>query len=156
MHDITTLVHEFEQMGQALKAILNQFAPDEEIYPSWTRKEVLAHFAGWYDAAAAALDALLNGRQPEVVAPLGPDYYNARTVEERADLPYEHVVREWQMNRGQFLEQVRRLPESLLTQQTVFPWGETGTVYDLIAGQLHHERYHYDEFVERLSSRSRA
>jgi hypothetical protein len=142
------IIAKLVQTRQELKNLVADIPPEKEIYPEWSVKELLAHFAGWDDAAVAGVRGVLAGKNPIIVAPLGPDDYNARTVSERESLPLAHIIKEWELNRELLLDLVEQIPEDKFDTQTIYPWGEEGTLGDLILGMAGHELFHIGEIRE--------
>ncbi len=142
------LIEHLKTTRQQLADLVSDIPPEEKIYPEWRVKELLAHFAGWDDAVLIALRAFLNGREPVVVAPRGVNDYNARTVEERESLPLAHIVKEWQLNRELLLDLIAQIPEEKFQSKVIYPWGEEGTLYDLVKGQADHDLYHLNEIQQ--------
>ena len=142
------IIEKLVKTRQELKDLVADIPPEKEIYPEWGLKELLAHFAGWDDAAAAGVRGALAGKDPIIVAPLGPNDYNARTVSERETLPLAHIIKEWELNRELLLDLVEQIPEDKLDTMTVYPWGEEGKLGDLIVGMAEHELFHIGEVRE--------
>lgn len=142
------IIEKLLKTRQELKDLVADIAPEKEIYPEWGVKELLAHFAGWDDAAIAGVRGALAGKNPIIVAPRGADDYNARTVSERESLPLGHIIKEWALNRELLLDLVEQIPENKFDTQTIYPWGEEGTLGDLIVGMAEHELFHIGEISE--------
>jgi len=142
------IIKKLKQTRQELKDLVADIPPEKEIYPTWKLKELLAHFAGWDDAAADGVRSALTGEDPIIVAPRGQDDYNARTVSERETLPLGHIIKEWELNRDLLMDLVEQVPEEKLDTQTVYPWGEKGTLANLVLGMAEHELYHIAEIKE--------
>jgi len=128
------LIEWLEESHQKIEHLVSQIDRSQEIYPGWTIREVLAHFTGWDDAVVASLKSHAAGDIPTVVAPRGPNVYNAATVSERESLSFEHIYQEWQHTHEQLKIAIRDLPPDKMDQAIVFPWGQTGNVEDLVIG----------------------
>lgn len=152
MNDVTKirtrLFRDLDNARQDLYAALEDLEPGQEIYPGWTMKHVCAHLAGWDDAVAAALRAHLGAEEPGTPAAEGIDFYNAQSVSTRQDLSYAQVRAECDLARCQVKEILNRLPAAKFHEPLLFPWGPTGTVAELIAVFVHHERQHAAEIRE--------
>ena len=148
MSQKTEIVAKLLKTRQELKDLVADIPPEKEIYPEWGLKELLAHFAGWDDAAAAGVRGALAGEDPIIVAPRGPNDFNARTVSERETLPLGLIIKEWEHNRKELLELAESVPEDKYDTRTIYPWGEEGTLGELILGMAEHELYHIAEIKE--------
>ena len=147
------LIHELEQARYVMRALLwdleKAHAESKELYPTWTVKELLSHLAGWDDACIASLQAHAQGDVPATPASRGIDLYNESTVAERAALPLEHVIKEWEQTRQVFLQTIRDLPAEKLAETFVFPWGPKGTLESMVTIFAEHEMEHAEEIRKK-------
>jgi hypothetical protein len=123
-----------------------------EIYPGWMLKEMLAHMTGWDDAVIASLRAHITGKEPGTPADRGVDEYNERTVDTREALDYRHIRQEWEATRRDLVNIIETMPEEKYLQPLVLPWGETGSVDDLLNIFIHHEHEHAGHIAEWLKN----
>ncbi len=144
------LIQELDEARLNMREVAQLAGENMEIYAPWKMKEVLAHITGWDDATIAALRAHAKDDVPGTPARRGIDHYNAETVSTREELPYPHIVREWENTREQLKAVLRAMPEEKYTQALVLPWGPTGTVAQLVRIMIHHEAEHADEIRELL------
>jgi exonuclease VII small subunit len=147
---IDELDHARQTMRKLLQDLEAMHASSWELYPTWTIKELLSHLAGWDDACIASLQAFLQDDAPGTPAARGIDLYNASTVAERAELPLEKVIQEWEQTREVFKLVIRALPAEKLDQPFVFPWGPTGTLDRLVHIFADHEEEHAEEIRKML------
>ena len=148
------LIHWLEESHETIQKLVDQIGRDREIYPGWTIREILAHFTGWDDAVLASLKSHAAGGIPAVMAPRGPDVYNAATVEERQTLSFEHIYREWQTTHEQLKIAIRDLPAEKMEASIVFPWGEQGNLEDLVIGLTkEHEAAHAQDIEAAMEKR---
>ncbi|MBN1178046.1 MAG: DinB family protein [Anaerolineae bacterium] len=150
------LIQRLDAARETMRQVVARVDPEREIYPGWTIKHVLAHIAGWDDAAIDALRAHATGSAPSVDAAHGIDAYNAKTVETRESLSYERVVDEWTATRETFKTLLREMPDEKLAQSFVFPWKSGGTAADIVAIFAHHEESHAREIERMIGNPARA
>jgi hypothetical protein len=144
------LIQQLEESHKNIEELVSQIDQNQEIYPGWTIREVLAHFTGWDDAVLASLKSHAAGGVPTVVAERGPDVYNAATITEREALSFEHVYQEWQHTHEQLKIAIRELPPEKMEEPIVFPWGQTGNMEDLVIGlTTEHEVSHAND-IQKL------
>jgi hypothetical protein len=118
---------------------------ETEIYPGWTKKEILAHLIAWDVATRDALEAFRQGEPPVIVSDgtrEDMDRYNDHFVNERADQTYYTVYKEWEYVRRELLDTIRKLSPGSLEEEMTFPWEKKGTPAELINGIASHERHH--------------
>jgi len=147
------LIQELDKAREKMRKVAAIAGEKIEIYAPWKMKEVLAHITGWDDATIVSLRDHASGVVPGTPASRGLDYYNAETVSTRQELPYEHIVREWETTRVQLIKVLQDMPEEKFDQPLVLPWGPTGTVSQLVRVMSHHEGEHADEIRELLEKR---
>ncbi len=144
------LIERLHQARQTLIQLARQAPVDRMIYPGWTIKEYLDHLAGWDDVVVEALRAHAKGEPIPQTAARGINAYNAQTVSTRESLDLDHTWREFDASRGALLQALNDLPGEKFGLALVFPWGETGTVNDLIEIFVEHDRHHAEHLAEWL------
>lgn len=137
--EILTLL---ERSHAAMLAQLNEVDKKRKIYPLWTIREIIAHLSGWDDAVIGFVNALLKGETPPTPAPRGAEVYNEETVSTREGLSYDHIVREYVDTRSKLLNLARQLPEEMVTQKSILPWGGEGSLEDIFRIFGPHEMEH--------------
>jgi hypothetical protein len=131
-----------EDSHATMMAQLNEVDKNRKIYPLWTIREIIAHLSGWDDAAIGFLNALLKGETPPTPAARGTTVYNAETVSTREGLSYDHIVREYVNTRAKLIALVRQVSEEMVTQKSTLPWGEAGSMEDIVQVFGPHEMEH--------------
>ena len=147
-------IAELAEAHQATQALLKELETahqaNRELYPTWTVKELLSHLAGWDDACIAALNALSAGAAGPTPAVVGFDPFNAASVGKRMDLSLAEVIADWDARRDLFLKAIRDLPEEKVDAVMVFPWGPSGTLAEMVAIFVEHEREHAEEIRKKI------
>jgi uncharacterized protein (TIGR03083 family) len=150
METIETLIQQLEDSRQELWSVISNFLPQQEIYPGWTLKEMLAHLAGWDEATIASLRIHLGDLEGGAPAALGINAFNTESVETRKGLTLEQVTAESEQTREQLKALLRTVPSDRLEEELVASWGPTVTVRNLIRVFIHHERAHAQEIRDQL------
>jgi hypothetical protein len=145
MEERTQIIQDLDEARTEIRAVLAGIDPQQKIYPGWTMKHLLAHMIGWDEATAAALRAHAGGDEPGTPAVRGIDFYNAESVATRENLSYDQVSREWDLARDELKTVLHEMPADKFKERLVFPWGSSGTVAQLIAIFVEHEREHATE-----------
>ena len=114
-----------------MMAQLDEVDKNRKIYPLWTIREIIAHLSGWDDAAIGFVNALLNGETPPTPAMRGATVYNDETVSTREGLSYDLIVREYVDTRAKLVDLITRVSEEMVTQKSILPWGEEGSLEDI-------------------------
>jgi hypothetical protein len=139
------MIQQLDQARQIMRELLAELDTQTECYPGWTAKHLLAHIAGWDDATSSSLRAHAGGQQPATPAVEGIDAYNAESVATREALSYDQIVQEWELAREQLKAAVLDMPDDLLDTPLVCPWGDIGTIAQIVAIFANHEREHAEE-----------
>jgi hypothetical protein len=149
--DKALLIERLDESRSKLQAILNQIDLQQEIYPTWTIKHLLAHISGWDEACIAAIQAFLGGTEPGTPAVKGIDFYNAQSVETRQYLPYEHVRKEWEATRETFKSLIHQVPDGQIHDDLLTPWGTHSSVIKMVEIFVYHEAQHAKEIEELIA-----
>ena len=135
----------YEAARAEMREILTLAEGNPTIYQQWRMKEVLDHITGWDDAVIASIKSFLAGEVAATPASRGIDAYNADTVSSREAIPYEVTQREWEASRAELLSLMQKMTDEQLHTSFVFPWGDEGTIEDLVEIFTEHEETHAKE-----------
>lgn len=147
LNEKQALLERLDNAREQLNAVLNRVSVQQEIYPTWTIKQLLAHIAGWDEACIAALEAFLAGEQPGTPALRGINYYNAQSVETRQTLDFDHIRREFEATRAQLKALIASVPDERIRDKFVLPWGGDGDMIQMMNIFIHHEIEHAEEIA---------
>jgi hypothetical protein len=141
-------IQRYKAARQEMREILSLAKGNPTIYQPWRMKEVLDHITGWDDAVIASIKSFLVGEVLATPASRRIDAYNVDTVSSREAIPYEVTQREWETSRVELLDLMRKMNEEQLHTPFVLPWGEHGTIEDLVEIFTEHEETHAKEIRE--------
>lgn len=142
----------YEKARAEMREIVQIAQGNPTIYQPWRMKEVLDHMTGWDDAVIASIQSFLAGEIPATPASRGIDAYNAETVSSREAIPYEVTQREWETSRAELLGLMRKMTDEQLHTSFTLPWGERGTIEDLVEIFTEHEETHAKEVREIITN----
>jgi len=145
MSDKATYLKRYENARAEMREIVKLAQGNQTIYQPWRMKEVLDHITGWDDAVIASIKSFLAGDIPATPASRGIDAYNVETVTSRETIPYEVTQREWEASRAELLGLMQKMTDEQLHTSFVFPWGDEGTIEDLVEIFTEHEETHAKE-----------
>ena len=143
-----------ESSHAMMMAQLNEIDKNRKIYPLWTIREIIAHLSGWDDASIGFVNALLKGEAPPVPAPRGAEVYNEETVSTREGLSYDRIVREYVETRAKLLALIHQMSEEMVTQKSILPWGEEGSMENIWQVFGPHELEHAND-VKKIIEENR-
>lgn len=84
--------------------------PEGTAVDKWSKKEILAHIAGWYEEGVDATPKILHGEKPASFQ-YSVDGYNKRSVEKRKDKTILEIFQEMNDLHSQFIEQIKNLTD---------------------------------------------
>ncbi|MBI3174570.1 MAG: ClbS/DfsB family four-helix bundle protein [Chloroflexi bacterium] len=145
-----TLIERLETSRAMMIAHLEEIDKNRKIYPLWTVREILAHLSGWDDATIGFIRDLMAGREPATPAARGLDVYNAETVATREGLSYDQIYREYIETRRVLLDLIRQMPEEMVTQVATLPWGDKGTLEQIVLEIFGEHEEEHAEDVHKL------
>jgi hypothetical protein len=151
MENRRTLIEQLERSREKMTAQLDKIDLNRKIYPLWTIREMLAHLSGWDDAVIAFIRSLMEGTVPATPAARGIDVYNAETVATREGLDYDHIYREYIATRKTLMDLLRTVPEEKIHAPYILPWGERGTIVDIIHIFAPHEEEHAEDVAKIIA-----
>jgi hypothetical protein len=141
----TELIHQLEEARQDLRSALEAIDPEMDICPGWTGKQMLAHIAGWDQVTIPSLRAHARGIEPGATATGDFDLVNAQFIAGYQALSYSQMASEFERVRDELKTALEQMPEERLGEPFLFPWGERGTVADLVAILAGHDGEHAQE-----------
>lgn len=153
MSRIQAIIDQTSESQATMLRIVERIDPEQKVYPEWKIKQVLAHLAGWDEATTASLRSFLRGGTPDLVAHQGVDVYNANSVSTRDELPMEHIIREYKLERQKLHDALRELKEEQLDTVIIYPWGYEGSIERLIRNMAIHEANHAEEIEDVLDGK---
>lgn len=141
----THLIEALDRSRAAMRQVIIELDLEKAYYPGWTIQQILAHITGWDEAVTASLRAFLEGGDAAIASYRGIDDYNARSVETRGDLPYEHVRKEWELARDDLKAAIRDVPPDQFETEIVSPWGQRLSITRMVTVFIKHEMEHAEE-----------
>lgn len=139
------LIQRYESSRAKMIEHLDEIDKNRKVYPLWTVREIIAHLSGWDDATIAFIRSLVAGADPATPAVRGVDIYNAETVSTREGLSYDQIYREYIETRKTLLGLIASMPEEQVTQKYIMPWGDEGTLVDMVDTFEPHEIEHAED-----------
>ena len=88
--------------------------PDKEVVDKWSKKEILAHIAGWYEEGVDATPKILKGEKPNSFR-YSINGYNKKSIEKRKDKAISIILKEMQLLHKKWIEQIKKLDDKQVT-----------------------------------------
>lgn len=130
--------------------VLEQIPSDQKIYENWTKREVIAHLAGWYEEAIDAIPKILKGEKP-ISFKISVDKFNERSLEKRKYKNLAEVTEEMIYLHKKLIEQIESLDENQLIEcYGTYLKKEPINVLWIINETIHHNNEHKED-LEKLT-----
>jgi hypothetical protein len=148
----TQLIARLKKARTALTSALESIHPETGITPEWTIKEIMAHIAGWDDVSAEAIRKLTAGEQLKVTVPQGIHAFNEEMAATWAGKKYEHAFQDFSNSRKEFIDAIEAMPEHLVGSQFLLPWGDMGTLEQVVEILSNHETEHTEDIHNKVGA----
>ncbi len=148
----TKLLQKMQRSRESMRQVIERINPHRAIYPQWRIHEMLAHLAGWDEAATTCLKRHINGEPSQPVVTYGIDHYNSQSIRQYTGLTLSQIRQQWEAERDQLKDALGNLSSSQLQDDIIYPWGGRGTILNLIKGIIAHENEHAREIEQILDA----
>ena len=118
----------------------------------WRVKDVLGNVVAWEIEMLRSLDAYRRGEAYALVD-FDNQRYNEADYARRRDEPYENLLAEWAGVRAQVVKAAASLSDAQLDETMTYPWGDTGSVRDLLDDLAGHQAEHLDQILAAAARR---
>lgn len=112
----------------------------------WTLKDLLAHIATWDEEIVRVLQTFTLPGDSQYTYSIAErnDYaaWNEEQVASRTALTVNQVMSEFEIARRDLLQVVEGLTDPVLNRSRMTPWGKSQTGFELLTGQIDHDREH--------------
>ncbi len=149
MEEQLDLLNWMEQVRIEFRYLAGKAPPDLEITPGWTVKEILCHISGWDLVTEKALRAHLDGGL-YLLETMDIDACNQEMVVMRHAFSRQEIIEDWERSRQSLVSAIETLSESDFTREIIFPWGEEGTILEMLEIIAGHEQKHSEEIQKLL------
>ena len=105
-----------KQLKNARKRLLKAVKklPDSEKVEEWTKKEILAHIAGWYEDGVDGTQKILRGEKLNSFR-MSVNKYNRLSVEKRKNKTARQIINEMNKLHDIWIKQINALDEEQIT-----------------------------------------
>lgn len=115
----------------------------------WTVKDLIGHLSAWEEACLLPLRAFAQGQS--FIAEDIPDHdaWNAVQSARRRDWPLQQVMDEYAALRSELVQLAEGMSETQWQTPLLLPWGEMGTVENMLSGLAWHESVEHLRALEK-------
>ncbi len=153
-----SLIDLLETTRNETRSLLSSLDPDRTVHDderAWRVRDILGHLAVWNGEAARSLRAYASGEQYTCVDDQSAYYaYNGPAADERKEWSLDEVWAEYEASHDELKRVIASMPADKWQGEMVFPWGERGTVEQLIQIMMNHEKIDHCDLVVRAVAKS--
>ena len=118
----------------------------------WRAKDVLSNVVAWEAEMLRSLEAYRRG-ESYALADADIQRFNEADYVRRKDQPYDALLAEWAGLRAQVAATSLTLTEAQLGDTMTYPWGDTGSVRDLLTDFAGHQAEHVNQILAAAARR---
>lgn len=134
-------------LAQTLDPLTDEQASHVMVTRDWTVKDVVAHLAGAEQGMFGIAQRMARGEDPQLRADYDNDYYNARQVAKRKELPLKEIRAELDGTRGELLAWLGGLTNSQIDRMGQHPLAGEITLKELMVVIYSHAMTHRNEIA---------
>lgn len=144
------LIQQLDTTRTETETVLQSLDPSTVIYTDWTIKDIIGHLTAWEQATITSLQAHAEGGESCLPPNLSENDYNHLNVARRKHFSLEKILQEWADTREWLKQALEELPAPQLEKPMLYPWGERGSVANLIQEMIDHEIEHRNDILNSL------
>ncbi len=133
-----------DQQRLETRLVLSGLDPERVVHDderAWRVRDILGHLGVWNGEAARSLEAHARGEEYTCIESEAAYYdYNGPAADERKLWTLDEVWAEYEASHDQLKAAIEAMPASKWATQMLFPWGECGTVEQLVRIMMNHEK----------------
>lgn len=110
-------IKDLQEAHQRLVKAFEKVPNEGKISGEWTKKELMAHIAGWYeefDKEVGAVGKILQGEKP-ISFRMSINGYNQRSVDRRKNETQTEILSEMKILHQQFIKLIKKIDEKQIT-----------------------------------------
>lgn len=139
---LTKLAESRQTLRQAIQGLGEEEMTQVQVEGVWTIKDVLGHIASWEEICLEPLRPYADGK-PFQVEDI-KDYLNVNQglVDRKQDTSLDAILDEWDAIRQELTATASKLSAEQWEQKVISPWGDEGTVTEMLDELYEHELEH--------------
>ncbi len=110
----------------------------------WRIRDILGHVATWDRECVKSIRAFMEGSE-YFIPDHDEDEFNRKDIEKHRKLSDADLITEWEQAREEFKAAVNEIPTEKFDGDFRFPWGDPGSIANLIDEMVEHEVEHTEE-----------
>ena len=139
---LAKLAESRRDLHRAIQGLSDEEMTQVQVEGVWTIKDVLGHIASWEEFCLKPLQRYADGDPFE--AEVTKDYLslNPVLVSRKRNTPLDTILDEWDAIRQELTATASKLSAEQWEQKVISPWGDEGTVTEMLDELYEHELEH--------------
>ena len=144
----TALVERLQESHSATRDVVDGVDPEFPVHnqSGWTVRDILGHIGTWDIQAAKSLRAFGAGDEYSQ-GDQDDEEFNQQEYRRLRKLDPQRSYAEWEGARDGFIAALEQLPDELGAGVLLYPWGDRGSVAQLVDGMIEHDVEHREELI---------
>jgi len=117
----------------------------------WTVRDILGHIGAWDIQAAKSLRAFGKGNEHSL-GDQDDEAFNQQQYRRLRELDPQRSHAAWEGARDELIAAVEKLPDELGAGVLLYPWGDRGSLAQLVDEMIEHDVEHRDELIGAISA----
>ena len=139
---LTKLAESRRDLHRATQGLSEEEMTQVQVEGVWTIKDVLGHIASWEEICLEPLRRYADGDPFKVDAIKDYLILNEELAARKQDTPLDAILDELDAIRQELVATASKLPAEQWEQRVLFPWGDEGTVTEMLDELYQHELEH--------------
>jgi uncharacterized damage-inducible protein DinB len=132
----------------AISGLDKETISNAKIDKNWTIKDALAHIIAWDEVCLEPLRNFSRGEAFNVEPIKDHDSWNAQQLARRSGQPLDTILRDLTRVRLELLSVAQRLDDYHWKMELSLPWGNRGTVINMLSSLAWHEEEHTKDILK--------
>lgn len=147
------LLDALSESQAATRAVWESVDPDMQVYgdPGWRVRDIIAHLAVWDHQVVKSLRAFRSGGE-YAIPDLDDDDFNQETILVFKEMTAVNVLEQSEQARKEFKDAIQDIPPEMYPGDMLYPWGERGSIAQLVDYMIEHDAEHRQEIKEAIQA----
>jgi hypothetical protein len=154
-HDKSFYFEKLITSRKKFEELLSQIKPQQEVYPGWTIREILAHITGWDEVVLDAVHSHILSIEISYPYNTDLDAFNAISIKKRETLNLELMTKEWRFTRDVLMKLIEQMADDKYSSNFPVPWNRKTKIENVLLILAEHELDHAEDIFNCVRADTR-
>ena len=154
-HDKSFYLENLKSSHRKLEELLSHINPQQEVYPGWTIREILAHITGWDEVVLDAIHSHILLKEISYPYSNDLDAFNVISIQKREGLTLELITKEWRFTRDVLIKLIEQMAEDKYSSPFSGPWNRKTKIEKVLLILSEHELDHAEDIFNYVRGNNR-